>query len=408
MARRGSNTLEPDALMDEILLDAYEEEEEMRAFHEAFQEHVRLPADGYVIGEPVSINGIGFDGNTRRGLTASCRKQDGSVHELSLADVGFPEGSRGAVYLAAYRKWMGLEPAPLRARAKREHPRRHRATQEDIVPDKPVELIVLSVKERAARCRIPGTERELTLRSKGIYEAVPGEIILVRPKKQWRFSGHPYLSGEVISRRIDVPRLGLSPLNLVEQGIWDPAGESRPEEEPIPEWLHTIMKGGRRPAYEMEQIIPGEGPDDPFDNPIVRAGHLEDAGDLQGARRLLMEVLQVDLRCLDAHGHLGHLLFDGRPRDAIRHYEMGMRIGALSLRENFDGVLLWGLIGNRPFLRCLHGYALCLWRIRQFEKAGQALERLLRLNPPDTLGIRSILAEVCARMSWEASRLQED
>jgi hypothetical protein len=29
--------------------------------------------------------------------------------------------------------------------------------------------------------------------------------------------------------------------------------------------------------------------------------------------------------------------------------------------RRFDGVLPWGQIDNRPFLRCMHGFGLCLW-----------------------------------------------
>jgi hypothetical protein len=43
-------------------------------------------------------------------------------------------------------------------------------------------------------------------------------------------------------------------------------------------------------------------------------------------------------------------------------YTQGMRIGELSLGADFGGVLLWRMIDNRPFLRCMHGYGLCPWR----------------------------------------------
>ncbi len=72
---------------------------------------------------------------------------------------------------------------------------------------------------------------------------------------------------------------------------------------------------------------------------------------LPEAIKILMELCQVDLRCLDAHSHLGNFVFDHHPRDAIRHYEVGLRIGELSLGDDFTGVLPWGLIDNRPFLR---------------------------------------------------------
>ena len=89
-----------------------------------------------------------------------------------------------------------------------------------------------------------------------------------------------------------------------------------------------------------------------------------------------MELCQADLRCLDAHSHLGNLVFDHRPEDAICHYEVGMRIGKLSLGKNFSDVLQWGHIDNRPFLRCMHGYGLCLWRLGRFDEALSVFDRM--------------------------------
>jgi hypothetical protein len=47
-----------------------------------------------------------------------------------------------------------------------------------------------------------------------------------------------------------------------------------------------------------------------------------------------MDVCRADLRCLDAHAHLGNLAFGPMPWKAVvavRHYEVGFRIGELSL-----------------------------------------------------------------------------
>jgi tetratricopeptide (TPR) repeat protein len=122
--------------------------------------------------------------------------------------------------------------------------------------------------------------------------------------------------------------------------------------------------------------------------------------DRDGAREILMELLCTDLRCLDAHAHLGLLEFDRSPKRAIVHYEIGVRIGELSLPPGFDGVLVWGRIYNRPFLlRCLHGYGVCLWRLGRFEEAKEDFQRILSLNPNDNQGIRFLLPEVRAGMS---------
>jgi hypothetical protein len=117
-----------------------------------------------------------------------------------------------------------------------------------------------------------------------------------------------------------------------------------------------------------------------------------------------MDLCQADLRCLDAHAHLGNLVFDRHPADAIRHYEAGFRIGELSLGQGFDGLLPWSMIDNRPFLRCMNGFGLCLWRLGRFEDAERVFDRMLWLNPTDNQGVRFLIDEVQARVAWENSK----
>lgn len=197
-----------EALLDEILTDAHGDDEQLWALRQAFEDEVCLPVDAFVIGEPVEVTEIDYDGNSRRGLTARCR-QDGGDHVVAASEVAFPDGSKGARHLAAYRKWLGLEPAVVTPNAPTSWWKRHKAAEEDLDLSAPIELVVLAPKERAARCRIHGTEREITLRSSDVWNMVPGEIVTVRARKQWRYAGHPYLSGNVESHRLDVGALGL-------------------------------------------------------------------------------------------------------------------------------------------------------------------------------------------------------
>lgn len=78
--------------------------------------------------------------------------------------------------------------------------------------------------------------------------------------------------------------------------------------------------------FEMEQVLPGADPDDFDSDPILEAAGLADAGDTTGARDILAGMLAADLRSLDAHAHLGNLLFPQSPYWAINHYEVGVRI----------------------------------------------------------------------------------
>ena len=385
-------------------IDAGADDEGLRAFRQAFADHVELPAGASVLDEPVTVVEVAYDGNTRRGLTARCRTGHGSEHVVALADVRFPEGSEAARHVARYRAWLGLETTPgatIPMSCARAMPV---GADDDIDLSHPVDLVVLSVKERAARCRLLGPGDTITLRSSGVWDAVPGEIVTVRPRKLWRYAGHPYLSGDVADIRLDVAALGLAPLRLEPCGTWDPAEEYWGEEDDaIDDWARSIIAHGPRPEFEMEQVLPGADPNDPDSDPIIESNELKDTGDLAGARRILMALLEADLRCLDAHAHLGNLVFDHTPREALRHYEVGVRIGQLSLGEGSNGVLAWGLVDNRPFLRCMNGYGLCLWRLGRRDEAARVFDRMLWMNPADNQGIRFLLPAVRDGRRWEES-----
>ena len=382
-------------------MDAYGDDGKLRAFRQAFEENVELPADGFVIGEPVLVIEIDYDGNERRGLTARCRREDGSEYVVAASDVVLPQASAGTRYIAAYRRWLNLDPYPSETQKPSRPGRQHKAANDDIDLSKPVELVALAVKERAARCRLLGSNRIISLRASRLWEVAPGAIVTVKPRKQWRYAGHPYLSGEIQSTRIDVKALGLVPLGLEDMGMWDPNEEYWGEDDPIEEWAKPIIAHGPRPMFEMEQVLPGEDPDDPFNDPITRSNDLNDAGERAEAVKILMELCRADLRCLDAHSHLGNFVFVNRPQDAVRHYEVGLRIGELSLGDNFIGVLPWDLIDNRPFLRCMHGYGLCLWRLGRFDEVERIFQQILWLNPSDNQGVRFLIGEVKAKTAWE-------
>jgi tetratricopeptide (TPR) repeat protein len=393
------NDDELDALIDEIIVDAYGDDEQLWAFRQVFEDELALPKEAFVIGEAVTVLAFDYE-HERRGLTARCRREDGSKYEVAACDLFFPRGTTAARYVAAYRKWLGIDPyPPVKLPTKRKP---QKATNEDLDLGHAMELIALAVKGNAITCRIPG-KGQVTLRSTRSWDVVPGELITVTPRKKWRYAGHPYLSGEIKSWRLDVATLGLTPLNLEDEGMWLPNEEYWGEpDKPLEDWEKQIIKRGPRPLYEMEQVIPGEDPDNPDTDPVLESVELKEAGDYREADRTLMTLLSADLRCLDAHAHLGNLAFDHEPEKAIRHYAVGVRIGELSLGENFDGLLPWGHINNRPFLRCLNGYGLCLWRLGRFKEADAVFIRMLWLNPTDNQGMRFLIHDVRKGEAWHA------
>jgi tetratricopeptide (TPR) repeat protein len=174
------------------------------------------------------------------------------------------------------------------------------------------------------------------------------------------------------------------------------------------------MAYGPRREFEMEQVIPFQDPEDWDSDPITQAADAFETGDKQTAYQMMAEVLAEDLRCIDAHAHLGNWefdvidsYFDFREEAARRHYESGLRIAELSLGKNFHDLLPWDYINNRPYLRCLHGYGLCLWRTGKPDTAREIFQKMLWLNPRDNQGARFLLADVDAGKSWQQLDAEE-
>jgi hypothetical protein len=278
--------------------------------------------------------------------------------------------------------------------------------------EKSLDFVLLAVNDRggSGTCRLLGADREVALSTQGLRSAVPGEIVTVEPKKVRTYRGRTCLSGEITGVRLDVPALALVPLKLEDCGMWEPSEHYWGEEgEPLEEWAKPIFERGPRPEFELEQVVPGDeqDPNGPItDGPILEAIALNDRGHTSEARKVLMGLLAQDLRCLDAHAHLGNFHFgpESLVKTALKHYEVGVRIGELSLGQDFSGLLPWAWVDNRPFMRCLHGYGLCLWRLGRLSEARAVFDRMLWLNPTDNQGARFLLADMKAGKKWDSER----
>lgn len=385
-------------ILSHILGDSKNPDENLRALVKAFFDNVPMPIDGYIAGTPISVREIKYDGNERRGIYAKCVRKDGSEHDISLVDLLFSPGSNAALYANLNRLWAGLDAVTDRENTIPHN--RHKVSPTDIVCGNETDLVVLTTDTGSAYCKLLGTDRVVTVRSSAIWDAAPGEIITIIPKKIWTYAGHPYLSGDFIRARLNIEELKLIPLSVNETGEWDPAEYYQDDEEQSSVLRDSILKRGKVPEYEIEQIIPGEDPADPDSDPILLASEMNSSGDHKGAWKSLMDICKTDLRCLDAHAHLGNINYDNRPKRAMRHYAVGTAIGDLFLGDGFSGILPWYNIDNRPFLRCLHGFGLCQWRIGKYEDAYKTLERLLLLNPMDNQGVRFIIEKVRKEQPW--------
>lgn len=127
------------------------------------------------------------------------------------------------------------------------------------------------------------------------------------------------------------------------------------------------------------------------------------SGDRSYACRLYRRALKLDASHGDALTHLGIYAFErGRLKEAEERHQAAIEAEEPKLERDGDEVH-WGFIDNRPYLRALANLALCHRRRRRWQDALEVHLQLLRMNPNDNQGIRSLVGEEYHR----AGRLDE-
>ena len=400
---RATNTNDIDIFLKNLLIDTINEDTQLTTLHEYIENTISFPCDVFVADEPMRLLGVQYDGNPRRGLIAKCARlpdsskatnaQDFGVtnqYLFSLADIQMPAEQQAYQCLELYCRWVGITPNSPNKAVESASGNSQDSERLDLDVTGPIDLIVLTRTERNARCRQPGDNRVVTLRSTDAYKLAPGAVITIAPEKFWYFNGHPYLSGNIESTRADADALGLIPLQLINHGEYIPNDYNGNPDSDTPR--NTALP---RADYEMQNLVPGS--DHNGFCPIVESVELREQGNFAEAENTLLDLLEAEPRCIDAHAHLGGMTFEHFPQHALNHYEVGISIGEQALGNNFDGFLRWSHLNNRPFLRCLHGYILCLWRLARWDEAQEMCQRVLKLDPIDHLGIELILPKVKAR-----------
>ncbi len=104
-----SSELEPEAqeLMEEVLVGAYGDDEQLWSFRQAFEDEVSYPAPGRLGSASMSVLEVDYEGDPRQGLVARCQWPDGSKFGQDVAEISFSANSQAARLVAAYRLWLG-------------------------------------------------------------------------------------------------------------------------------------------------------------------------------------------------------------------------------------------------------------------------------------------------------------
>gem|GEM_PF-7126033 len=187
----------------------------------------------------------------------------------------------------------------------------------------PLEAAVLSCGTNCARVRVLATREELTVRARDLWHVMPGHVVTLALERRWRHRGQLYAVGDMLATRIDAQALELPRLQIHERPPVAMDDADHAETDTLRELMARIAASARS-TYEMEQVLPAVGSSN---DPILESIERKKRGDRRGAVHLLMEALRCDLRCLDAHMHLGNSEFPAYPEHARLHYQIGVAIG---------------------------------------------------------------------------------
>lgn len=102
---------ELDALIDELTVDCYGDEEQLTGFLTGAEEALVAGEIAAIAGTQVRVIAVDCPSDLRRGLTALCER-DRHRYELSLADIRFGDASELGLIADAYRRWLGCNPHP--------------------------------------------------------------------------------------------------------------------------------------------------------------------------------------------------------------------------------------------------------------------------------------------------------
>ncbi|QWF81859.1 IS1096 element passenger TnpR family protein [Amycolatopsis sp. CA-230715] len=103
-----------DAVIEQIVVDAYGEEEQIGSFLTVLDDVLTFPAEASVLGHPVTVLELRYE-DLLRGPFAVCQNSHGTG-EITLTDVCFPPDTTAAWVHAAYRHFLGADPFPATAR----------------------------------------------------------------------------------------------------------------------------------------------------------------------------------------------------------------------------------------------------------------------------------------------------
>jgi len=331
-----------------------------------------------------------------------------------------------------YRKWLAADEDE-RMRAVRAY---HKANRIE-VPRLEAHVVLHVVIETQLAMDVFPTRSTLSrLMGEGLdrHEAIHAMgIVLAEQMYRLMEAGGSAADFDISQKKYETDLLNLTADSWLEMADEDLGDESESEED-YPENGPTLRNMPSRVATEKTlSDITASLSDREFESEeelqaalddLLRSGKVpsrEPEGDLERAQdlmfqawekhdpderiRMAREALRISADCADAYV----ILAENEARtyeEAEDFYRKGVQAGERALGEEFfedNQGRFWGILETRPYMRALEGLGVALAGQGSDEDAIECYEKMLRLNPNDNQGVRSILAE----MLYAAGRFGE-
>lgn len=149
---------------------------------------------------------------------------------------------------------------------------------------------------------------------------------------------------------------------------------------------------------DREWVFPDQDTTEEIYEMFDMAVDLMDESRYGSAKSMLKDLLKLKSDHIDAIHHLA--IIEDRKKNKERSrvlWEQGVEIGRSAIPKRFkrgSSRIPWSYLENRPFLRCLHGYAWALREDGRMNEALDAFKEILDYNPDDNQGARDILMDM--------------
>lgn len=130
---------------------------------------------------------------------------------------------------------------------------------------------------------------------------------------------------------------------------------------------------------------------------LYKADEFRELGNNKLAEDIYKKIIKEFPDCISAHNSLGVIYYEEEKFQLAKEYWLkGYKIGIKNIPKNFivgQDLLIWSVVENRDFLRCVFNLGLYFLRRCNLAKAIELFEFRISLDPRDRQGVIDLLIE---------------